>query len=155
MSRITALRWLWVLLAAVCGLTMLSVPQQGRILDLRFWYTAQDALDYLASLQGETRSRYLIHEWLDFGFMGFYSLALAGFWKRHWRLQMLPWLPGFLDFVETSSIVAILCEPERFARLGLLISISTPVKYLFFYGVIISILFSAIFPGWMRRSKRS
>ncbi len=139
-SSIRRLRWFWLAAAALCGLAMLSIPQQGRILDLRFWYTGQDAIDYLASLQGESRGRYINHEWLDFGFMGFYSLALAGFWRGARHLRLLPWFPGLMDFIETGQIVAILYRPESGPWLASTLAMSTPVKYVFFYGVIAAIV---------------
>lgn len=127
--------------AAACGGVMLSIPQEGRILDLRFWYSAQDALEYLNALQGEARDRYRIHEWLDLLFMGFYSLAMAGFWRGPKRWSALPWIPGLLDFMETSLILVLLYaadgSPPFSIQIATGIAISTPIKYVFFYGTIL------------------
>jgi len=155
MQGISKYRWLWFLAAAACGGVMLSIPQEGRILDLRFWYSGQDALDYLQSLQGEARDRYRIHEWLDLLFMAFYSLAMAGFWKGPRRTRLIPWVAGILDFVETALILVLLTQPassgdlEQALASG--IATVTPLKYVFFYGTLFWILSARLLP-WGRKS---
>jgi hypothetical protein len=144
MQRISKYRWIWVFAAAACGGIMLSIPQEGRILDLRFWYSGQDALDYLQSLQGEARDRYQIHEWLDLIFMGFYSLAMAGFWRGPKRSLFVPWVAGILDFIETALILVLLIKPtwsgELEVTLASGIATVTPIKYIFFYSTLFWIL---------------
>lgn len=139
--------WLWAM--AAVGAVMLSIPLHaefyGSPLDVRFWYSGSDALRYLSSLDAETSRRYLVHEWLDLGFMAFYSGFFWSAWPadaRRWR--MLCFVPGLCDLVETSGIIALLLMPDLGIRdfLGGIIASATPIKYVAFYaslaGVVIA-----------------
>jgi hypothetical protein len=133
---------------------MLSIPQQGKVLDLRFFYAPSEALDYLRSLSGPALERYRVHEWLDLGFMAFYSLALASFWRavaHSGCLKGLPWAAGVLDLVETGLILAFLHQPELLVpappgpalAMATVMAAATPLKYLCFYSTLGWILLSA------------
>ena len=136
---------------------MLSIPQTGKILDLRFFYTPAQALEYLGSLkvggQGDAWSRYWMHEWLDLGFMAFYTMAMVAFWKATprldglRRLRWLPWGAGALDLIETASILVVLSSVDAGtgagavnAALAGVMAVATPGKYVCFYSTLVAIV---------------
>lgn len=146
--------WLWAM--AAVGAVMLSIPLHtefyGSPLDVRFWYTGAEALRYLSSLDAETARRYLFHEVLDLGFMAFYSGFFWSAWPadaRRWR--KLSFVPGFLDLVETSGIMALLLVPDLGIRDGLggIIATATPIKYVAFYASLAGVVM-----GWSRHRIR-
>ena len=131
-----------VVLSAIVGAVMLSIPLEGRILDLRFWYTGAEALQYLESLSVDAGRQYWLHELLDLVFMSSYSWAFFVFWPVSGRLanwRALSLLPGALDFIETFGILLLLsaCSVLPRAPIATAVSSVTPIKYLAFYGVLI------------------
>jgi hypothetical protein len=132
---------------------MLSIPMQGRVLDVRLVYSGADALAYLDSLAPDARQRYFVHEMLDFGFMAAYTGMFVSAWRSHPLLVFWPWLPGLLDLVETSAIAWLLRFPQSESReqLAWVMSIATPLKYFFFYTALAWVLRRA-FTAWRMRS---
>lgn len=99
---------LW-LIAIVLGCTML-IHGPSDTLDARFFYSAQEASDYLTGLSSEKAHRYFVNELIDLVFLATYSmisiLSLKRGASRFSRAIALS--PGFADLAETMTILILL-----------------------------------------------
>jgi len=76
-------------------------------LDARLFYTFEQAVSYLESLTEIQKQNYLYAEIVDFWFMINYT------WLQFLVVKKWPaFLPGILDFLETSLIVTYLMSNE-------------------------------------------
>lgn len=114
------------------------------ILDITFYYPAEEALRRMAAYGLEGRQIYLRFEMLDFPFIPAYSLALAfliGLLIRksgaaensiHARLNLLPLLIGTADLVENSCVVMLLTlHPDAPTVFASVASSATLFKHVF------------------------
>jgi hypothetical protein len=101
-----------VLIATAFVLFSLNIPDA---LDTRLFYTAEESMFYLQSLELEKATRYLVHEIIDLLlFLTCYSALSYLIMKRLYPnvkyLPMLALVPGFFDTIETSSIILYLMK---------------------------------------------
>lgn len=101
---------------------MLLIAPPG-ILDSRFYYSPDTAIDFIQGLSDDESRRYLISEILDLFFILAYSNTLVFFFKKFGLSKGAALVPGVLDFLETVLIVLCLSgylSPARVPFLGLL-----------------------------------
>lgn len=121
-------------------------------LDVRFYYTFEEAVTFFISLSDETGFRYLVKELLDLVYICLYS----GLFKRGIRHFIFPnypklfisLIPGLLDVIETLSIIFVLIGFASFDVLTIL-GFVTCLKWSSALLIISLIIF-----GWVR-SKRA
>lgn len=105
----------WLLISlALTGVMMkfLSPPNK---LDVRFWYSIDEAKSFLFGLSPEQARRYLYGEFFDFWFMINYS------WILHLILKKkFVFIIGVLDFFETFLIVVFLITNQFLSVMNLL-----------------------------------
>lgn len=112
-----------VVLTALVGVVMLCLGVRGS-LDMRPYYSFQEASNYFNHLSVEMSYAYLIKEFLDLGLIALYS----GLFKRGVRKFIFPnppklfifLIPGFFDLIETVSIILILKNLISHSILGIL-----------------------------------
>lgn len=88
----------FTLLAATCGYFMLSLGLK-KTLDVRLFYSLEEAYSWLSSLTPAQRADYLLNEYLDVGYLIGYSgifFLLTG---------PIGLIPGVLDLFETIPII--------------------------------------------------
>ena len=86
------------LIASACGITMLIIGPPNT-LDVRLFYSNEDAYLWLNSLTINQRSNYLITEYLDIGYTISYSMIFF------FILGPIGLIPGILDLIETVPII--------------------------------------------------
>jgi len=98
---------------ALSGIAILIVGTLNS-LDVRFYYTAQQADDFLRSLSPLESQRYLRTELLDLIFLSSYSVLLAFSMRRLYPSKIfLAWyaiIPGVFDLAETMTIILLLAK---------------------------------------------
>lgn len=127
------------------------------ILDITFYYPAEEALRRMEAYGSEGRAIYLGFEGLDFPFIPVYSLALAFLlsWlirksgaaesSRHARLNLLPLLIGTADVVENSCVVMLLTlHPDAPTVFGSVASSATLFKHLFIVATLGALGYCAV-----------
>lgn len=106
---------LWILLLIIGG-CIYSIGLKG-ILDSRLYYTAEEALVYLTSLDSEKVSAYLNVNKFDFAFIFIYTMLLLTSLKKVLSAKkyyrVLGIIPGTLDLIETSAIRTYLKNPAQ------------------------------------------
>ncbi len=136
--------------------TALLAESGESILDITFYYTAEEALDRMAAYGPEGRRIYLAFEALDFPFVPAYSLAAAFLlsWliqktgsagKMHSRLNLVPLLVGAADVVENSCVLVLLTmHPDAPQIVAAVASSATLFKHLFIAMTLGALGFCAI-----------
>ncbi|MBO9666310.1 MAG: hypothetical protein J7501_05805 [Bdellovibrio sp.] len=130
--------------------TMVQIWGSQKSLDIRLYYTAADAKSFFAELSPAETAAYIRHELFDLAFIGTYSL-LFFFWLQRLFPQKklfvaLGFVPGLLDFIETTSILGVLLQGLQEPPLWL-----GTVTFLKWFGSI-CVLVLLIFGG-LRRAK--
>ena len=95
-------------------------------LDARFYYSFDQASQYISSLTPDQVDKYLLNEFIDLGFIFFYSsflyVAFSRFFHKSFLgIKYLGLVPGIFDFIETKSIILVLnktVDPSLFYWLG-------------------------------------
>ena len=81
-------------------------------LDVRLYYSAEEARSFFQGLSEAQRRAYLRNEIFDMGFMTTYSFLFLCLFQRfcqaYSRFSWVAFVPGILDVVETGSIIAVL-----------------------------------------------
>ncbi|MEQ1723076.1 MAG: hypothetical protein ABL930_07850 [Pseudobdellovibrio sp.] len=115
--------FLWILLLAFAG-CIFSLGLK-HTLDARIFYTQDDALAFLQSLDSTGLQTYLHVELLDLGFIFTYSMlmyvTLRKMIPNRFYFCFIAFIPGFFDLVETANIILFLQNPtyiQSFAWLG-------------------------------------
>lgn len=107
---------------------MLLTPPGTHVLDVRLWYTPDDAFALLDSLGVEGRAAYAKHAVADLVFIAIYTYLLRA--AAPGRLRALAWIPGLLDAMETAGILVLLSVfPSRPVTLATAVAIATPLKW--------------------------
>ncbi len=88
----------FLLIAAVCGSFMLSLGLK-KTLDVRLFYSLDEAYSWLSSLTPAQRADYLLNEYLDVG----YLLGYTGIFFL--LIGPIGLIPGALDLLETVPII--------------------------------------------------
>ncbi|KYG63208.1 hypothetical protein AZI86_16015 [Bdellovibrio bacteriovorus] len=119
-------------------------------LDLKFYYSGDEALRILSALSSEQRQRYLRIESLDFIYLSIYTSLLMWNLRKVGgaRLMFLGTLPAIFDVAENLCIMHWLSSPGEHFYLGFL-SFLTMAKWSF--GFSWTVLFFAKF--FLRRVK--
>jgi len=105
----------WLVLSLLLtgvGMKILSPPNK---LDIRFWYSVEEAKSFLVGLSPDQSRLYFYGEILDFWFMINYSWILHLIFKKKFVL-----ITGGVDFFETSLIVLFLITNEFISVMNLL-----------------------------------
>ena len=108
-------KMLWLLFSLILtgiGMKILSPPNK---LDVRFWYSVEEAKSFLFGLSPDQARLYFYGEVLDFWFMINYSWILHLIFKKKFVF-----ITGVLDFFETSLIVLFLITNEFISVMNLL-----------------------------------
>jgi hypothetical protein len=114
-----------LVMSLVCtGLILKYFGPDGK-LDGRYFYTSLEGISYLESLSEHQMFNYLCGEILDFWFMVNYSWLFYLFVPKK-----IVFLPGLLDFLETSLIVIYLVVGQTFSLLHILPFLSVPKWFL-------------------------
>lgn len=83
-------------------------------LDIRLYYTGEQARALLASFDEAQIHRYFVNECIDLAFIMTYSALLFVCMQKYWRrYRVLAFLPGFFDLIETVSILIALSTPGQ------------------------------------------
>jgi hypothetical protein len=81
-------------------------------LDIRFYYSADEAKSFFQNLSPSETRAYLQNEFFDVGFFVTYSFLLFCWFQRVYRAyprhSFIALIPGMFDLVETSVIIAVL-----------------------------------------------
>lgn len=129
-------------------------PPQGGTLDQRLYYSPQQALTLVGNYQQADRVRVAQIIRIDFFFIAFYPLILAGWlWrmKKNRTLFIWPFLAFCADVVETLAIDTLIREPS--VVIASVAAIATPLKWC---GILMSLVIIGFTASvWIRhRSKR-
>ncbi len=126
-SRLIALL---AFIALVCGIAMLMIGPPST-LDVRLFYSNEEAYKWLASLTENQRSDYLINEYLDIAYTTSYSLIFF--------LILGPWgiIPGTLDLFETIPIILHLRNGSELLPMMGIISGSKWISGMVAFGFVI------------------
>src|SRR6478752_9429633 len=109
-------RLTWTLIALAIGvwMTMIKVGAPPGFLDARFFYTHDQAYNFMTSLDDFDRGQYKLNEILDLFFLSIYSLLLVSNLRK-----VLPpgkawfgFIPGAFDLIETTTILRWLQSPN-------------------------------------------
>jgi len=123
--------------------TALLAESGESILDMTFYYTAEEALNRMSAYGPEGRRIYLGFQALDLPFILAYSLAAAFLlsWliqkvgaagEIHSRLNLVPLLVGVADLVENSCVLMMLTmHPDAPQIVAAVASSATLFKHLF------------------------
>lgn len=134
----------FLLIAGVCGSLMLIIGP-GKTLDVRLFYTLDEAYTWLASLTPPKRTDYLINEYLDLGYILGYSGMFAIL------LGPIGLIPGLLDLVET---VAIILHLKFGFALPVFLGFVSGIKWITGVIVVIMILRKYVPPHFGRNKSR-
>ena len=104
----TKLFWLSISLILIF-LTMRSIHLPS-ILDSLFYYTTEYANLFFKNLNAVDRKKYLFHEIIDIFLIFNYSLLIYYFSNVISKFNKIFLLPGFFDFIETITIILLLCN---------------------------------------------
>ena len=105
----------WLCLSLmVTGVIMKSLSPPNK-LDVRYWYSIEEAKSFLFGLSPEQSRLYLFGEFFDFWFMINYSWILYIILKKKFVFII-----GVLDFFETFLIVTFLISNEFMSVMNLL-----------------------------------
>lgn len=115
MLRFTRSEATLTLLLLLIGVSM-EIWGSHRALDVKFYYSANEARDFLRSMDAAEAAAYLRNEILDLGFLSTYSALSRSFMCRFYpsnrALHIWALVPGFFDLIETSAIIWLLLHPE-------------------------------------------
>lgn len=127
------------------------------ILDMRFFYTSQEAAHYFLNLSPEKAQSYFSHELTDLAFLTSYTaLSFFGveiFFSKKSNLKWLALIPGLFDLCETCGILVTLKMGPPFNAISWL-GIATLLKWT--TGAVFFILFfgRAIWATTLVRKKK-
>jgi hypothetical protein len=118
-------------------------------LDAKFFYTVTEAEFFFRSLEPAKWQAYLLNEVLDLAFLSSYSLlfffrARKFYFTKSW----IAFVPGFFDFIETTTIILLLLNRSWSPPIWL--GYVTCLKWLTGTIVVISIML-----GWANSKKRA
>jgi hypothetical protein len=116
--------FLLIISLACTGLILKYFGPAGK-LDGRYFYTSVEGISYLESLSEHQKFNYLCGEIFDYWFMVNYSWLFYLFVPKK-----IVFLPGLLDFLETSLIVIYLVVGQNFSLLNILPFLSIPKWFL-------------------------
>ena len=124
-----------LLLALVVEAALLLRPLPVRSLDCRLYYFPSEIQGILASFGEIGRRSYWVNEWIDLTFIATYSALLLGLLSRRLsgaKLFLFALAPGFFDFFETTGVLThLLSYPTSLHGVEIMISVCTPLKWLF------------------------
>jgi hypothetical protein len=138
MKKIFGIKEFWCVVVIVLLAMMVQIWGSQKSLDVRLYYTAGEAKSFLNELSPSEISAYVRHECFDLAFIATYSLLLFLWLRRllphNKYLLTLAFIPGVLDFIETTTILVILLRAplEPPSWLGLM----TLLKWLSTLGVL-------------------
>jgi hypothetical protein len=89
---------LFALVAALCGTFMLMIGPE-KTLDVRLFYSQEEAYDWLSTLTSNQRAYYIVNEFLDIVYTISYSMIFF------LVLGPMGLIPGILDLIETVPII--------------------------------------------------
>jgi len=125
------------------------VKPAGALLDGRLHYSGNDAAAFIAALGAHGRRLYVVHECFDLAFIVTYSLLLREL-AVYCRLRgavssPLPFIPGGLDLLETTGILALLgVFPAEQRELAGALGFCTLFKWLAAAALLIALSWSRI-----------
>lgn len=139
------------ILALVGLYFMMSAMGLGNdILDMRIYYTSEDAAKYLLNLSLEKANLYFDHELFDLLFLTSYSalffFSFEGLFPHASSLKWITVLPGLFDLFETTGIlVALSFGPKSLTMCWL--GIFTLLKWLSGLVVVLVLLSRTVYRG--------
>lgn len=109
---------------------VLSKLEAHQILDVHFYYTEIEFQKFFQTLSAKENFRYVLVAIFDLGFLFsytvFFYLGLKRLTYKKPIFKYLAILPGFFDFIETTSILGVLAEaisPRSVSWIGVVTSL--------------------------------
>lgn len=127
---------------------ILSKLEAQQILDVRFYYTEIEFQKFFQTLSSKENFRYKLVAFFDLGFLISYTilfyLSLKRLTYKKPLIKFFAIVPGLFDFIETSSILAVLTEVVSVKNLSW-IGYFTLLKWISIVLILTLILLGAYF----------
>ena len=139
---------IWLILLIVILVIMVQLWGSQKALDIRLYYSADEAKNFFASLSASEVSAYIRHELFDLVFIFTYSYLLLLQIRRVYKpalfMTAMALTPGIFDFIETSTILGVLMG---WIQSPPWLGAATFIKWIASAIVILTIL-----TGWVRKA---